>query len=467
MTALGRLARSETLAPLRYRNYFLLWSGQGAHAFALWGEQIARPFLIFSMVDGTEAAAVHLGAVIAVRTIPQLLFGVIAGVVSDWFDRRQILVINKVAVLLLSVVFAALLVFDAMEMWHVYAFSFIRGSFMAFDQPARQSMIATIVPAEHMTRAIALMSGTQNVMRIVGSSAAGFAVEFLGLTGTFVALAVIYAPALVATYLINVPFQEKPAETGARAMANGLVDGAKFAWKMVPVRGILLMSLVYFTFGMSYLQVFAPLFAEDILEIGSGGLGLMVSFTGAGALLGAVFVATRQPVRVGLLLPVTVMLFGGMLIVFALATYLPVPLSIVLAFGLIGLTGILQTSYFSMSNAALLAAAPPAMRGRVISLLSLDRAMVTLGASGAGFLAALVGVQLAQIGYGVVCVLGGLLVFWTIPQLRQARMQGGFGFGAGHGAARTELGAVGSNGAVAHVAPRAADERDVRTIGAG
>ncbi len=433
---LSSLANAELIAPLRYRNYFLLWSGQGAHAFALWGEQIARPFLVFALVEGREAQAVALGGVIAVRTLPQLFFGVFAGVISDWFDHRMILMLTKVGVVVLSVVFAALLVFDAMLLWHVYLFSFIRGSLMAFDQPARQAMIANIVPENQMTRAVALMSATQNIMRIVGASAGGFAVAFLGLTGTFVTIAAIYTGAVAATYFINVAFQKKPAETGARAMANGLVEGARFAWNTKPVRGILLMSLVYFTFGMSYIQVFAPIFANDVIlfrgePIGSGGLGLMTALTGAGALAGAIIVASRQPARVGLLLPLVVMGFGAMLIAFSASTYLGAPLGLAVPFLLLGVTGILQTAYFSMSNAALLAAAPAEMRGRVISLLSLDRAMVTLGASGAGFLTAAMGVQLAQIVYGVVCVVGGLFVLAFFKELRAARMQGDFGFSTG------------------------------------
>ena len=426
--------RSEMLTPLRYRNYFLLWSGQGMHAFALWGEQIARPFLIFAMVSDIQQAALHIGGVIAFRTLPQLFFGVFAGVISDWFDRRMILVVTKAAVLILSGVFAAALVLDVAELWHVYVFSFVRGSFMAFDQPARQSMITTIVPTSQMTRAIALMSGTQNFMRIAGSSAAGFSLAFFGVAGTFVAVALIYAPALVATYLIHDAPQERPDETGARAMGRGLVEGARFAWSSKPIRGVLLMSLVYFTFGMSYIQVFAPIFAKEILGVGSQGLGVMVSFTGAGALGGALLVAYRQPVRVGLLLPLTVMVFGGILIAFSLSTFLPtsVPSAVRLGvpFLLMGFTGILQTVYFSMSNAALLAAAPSLMRGRVISLLSLDRAMVTLGASLAGFLTAFQGVQFAQIEFGLVCVVGSIAVLAFVPALRRAQMHGGLDFAA-------------------------------------
>lgn len=430
------LAAAETLAPLRYRNYFLLWSGQGAHAFALWGEQIARPFLVFSLVEGKQEQAVALGFVIALRTLPQLFFGVFAGVISDWFDHRLILLLTKVGVVALSVVFAALLVFGMMELWHVYVFSFVRGSLMAFDQPARQAMIANVVPADQMTRAVALMSATQNIMRIVGASAGGFAVAILGLTGTFVVIAAIYTGAVGATYFINVAFQAKPAESGAGAMARGLVEGFKYAWTNKPVRGILLMSLVYFTFGMSYIQVFAPIFANDVITfrgefIGSGGLGIMTALTGVGALIGALIVASRQPTRVGLLLPLVVVGFGTMLILFSAATYLGAPLGLIVPFAVLGFAGVLQTAYFSMSNAALLAAAPVEMRGRVISLLSLDRAMVTLGASGAGFLTAYAGVQVAQIIYGAICIGGGLFVLAFFQELRHARMEGTFGFSSG------------------------------------
>ena len=424
--------RAEIFTPLRYRNYLLLWLGQGMHAFALWGEQIARPFLIFLLVPDLKQAALHLGGVIALRTLPQLFFGVLAGVISDWFDRRMILVLTKAAVLVLSVAFAAALLLGVAELWHVYLFSFLRGSFMAFDQPARQAMIPTIVPTAQMTRAIALMSGTQNLMRIAGASAGGFSVAFLGISGTFVAVALLYVPALIATWMIHGAPQDRQAETGARAMGRGLVEGARFAWTSAPIRGVLLISLVYFTFGMSYIQVFAPIFAEQILHIGSAGLGVMVSFTGAGALFGALLVAYRQPVRVGLLLPLTAMLFGAMLVAFAASTYLPASspalVRLGIPFALIGFTGILQTAFFSMSNAALLAAAPPQMRGRVVSLLSLDRAMVTLGASLAGFLTALQGVRLAQIEFGAICIAGGLAVLVLVPALREAQMHGGAGF---------------------------------------
>ena len=426
---MSTLPAGGMFAPLRQSNYRLLWIGQSTHALALWMEQIARPFLVLDMTGGNAA---HVGGVLAVRTVPQLVFGVFAGVVSDWFDRRTILVVTKLNVLVLSVLFAGLLVMGELELWHVYVFQFLRGTLMAFEQPARQSMIATILPPQQVVGGVALMSATQNIMRIIGSAAGGFAISLLGIAGAFVAVAAIYVGAVITTLMLHVATHERPAETGARAMAAGLVEGGRFAWGNTTVRAILLMSLVYFMFGMSYTQVFVPLFAQDVMGIGAGGAGLMVSLTGVGALVSALFVASQQPKRVGIVLPAIVWSFGIMLVAFSVTSYLPRPYGLILPLIFITFTGATQTMYFSLSNAALLSGAPPDMRGRVISLLSLDRGVMSLGGMGAGFLAQIQGVQIAQIVYGSVCILGGFGIMVLYKELRGMVIDP-TAFEAGHG----------------------------------
>lgn len=433
---MSSLPADGMFAPLRQPSYRLLWIGQSSHAFALWMEQVARPFLVLEMTGGSAA---HVGGVLAVRTIPQLVFGVFAGVVSDWFDRRTILVVTKVNVLILSVIFAALLATGRLELWHVYAFQFLRGTLMAFEQPARQSMIATILPPQQVIGGVALMSATQNVMRIVGSAAGGFAIPLLGLSGAFAGVAVVYVGAVVTTLMLRVATHERPAETGARAMAAGLVEGGRYAWGNTTIRAILLMSLVYFTFGMSYTQVFVPLFANDVMGIGAGGAGLMVSLTGVGALVSALVVASKQPKRVGVALPAIVWSFGMMLVAFAVTSYLPRPAGLILPFVFITLTGATQTMYFSLSNAALLSSAPPDMRGRIISLLSLDRGVMSLGGMGAGFLAESQGVQIAQIVYGSVCIAGGFGILMLYKELRGMKIDPtAFEEGRGRGGRRMQ-----------------------------
>ena len=409
----------ETFSSLRIRDYRYLWFGQVCHAFALWMEQVARPLLVLEITG----SAAHLGGVVAMRTLPQLFFGVWAGVVTDWFDRRRVLLIDKSLVLLLELTFASLLLSNNLQLWHIYVAMFLRGTLMAFDQPARQSLIPTIVPADRVTNAVALLSATQNTMRIAGAAAAGFSLAFLGIKGTFAMLPIIYVGAVVATYLLHVPPMAKRTEprTAGNALKD-LVEGGRYAIQEPAIRGILLLSLVYFTFGMSYMQVFAPLFAVDVLEIGEGGLGFMLSLSGVGALVAALIIANRQPRRLGLIMPAVVTLFGGLLIAFALATYLPRPVGLVLPLVLIMLVGSMQTTYFSLSNAMLLHSAPEHMRGRVISLLSLDRAMTTMGAAFAGFLAEWVGAQPAQAVFGVIVAGGAILVFTLNRPFRSVTM---------------------------------------------
>lgn len=410
-------ARGGTFASLRYAPFRHLWFGQIFHAGGVWMSQIALPFLIF---DLTGDKAVHLGAIIGIRTIPQVIFGLIAGVVSDWFDRRNVLMATKLSVFAVAVIFAGLIVSGHLELWHVYVYAFSRGTLIAFDQPARQSMIPSIVPAERVTNAMALMSATLNTMRIAGATLGGLIYAATGAAGAFSLMAVFYGASAFFTYLLRVPTQQKPEGSGLAAMGRGLVEGLRFAVGNAPVRGVLALSAVYFTFGMSYMQVFLPLFAEDVLKVGSGGYGVLSAFTGAGALTMAMFIARSEPKRLGLLLPWLVACFGATTVAFALSTFLPRPWGLLLPFAVITVVGGLQTAFFSLGRVLMLHASPEQMRGRVLSLFALDRAFMSAGASIGGLLAAAIGVQYSQLLYGSLCIAGGLGVYLLATSFRGA-----------------------------------------------
>ena len=147
----------------------------------------------------------------------------------------------------------------------------------------------------------------------------------------------------------------------------------------------------------------------------------MTSLTGVGALVAALFIANRQPSRLGMILPLLAVAFGVMLIAFSVSTYLPQPAGLVVPLVLIAVVGAVQTSYFSLARAMMLHSAPEAMRGRVIGLLSLDRAVMTAGAAAAGFLADRMGVQPAQIVYGVICAAGGTAMYLFAREFRRTR----------------------------------------------
>ena len=407
--------RVSTFESLQYRNFRWIWLGQTTHAIALWAQMIALPLLVLE-ITGNDPA--QLGAVVAVRVVPTLLLGVWAGVVADWFNRRTILVITKWNNLFLSIIIAVLVAAGWAELWHLYVWQALRGATQVFDQPARYSMIPSILPDHLVTNAMALLSSTQNVMRILGAAGAGLVAEFFGLSGAFIAIAVMAGLSTITTHMLCVEANRRPGKVGIRGMAAGLAEGARFTLHHSTIRGVLIISLIYFTFGMSYMQVFAPLFAIEVLDIGRSGLGLMLALTGAGALVTALTIANTQPVRLGVILPLGVAAMGAALFVFSLTSYLPGIAGIIVPLVMITVVGALQTTFMSLSRALMLHAAPPEMRGRVLAFISLDRAMMAAGGAVGGVLAAWQGVQVVQMIFGLICAAGGISVFIFLGDLR-------------------------------------------------
>ncbi|HJP28297.1 MAG TPA: MFS transporter [Dehalococcoidia bacterium] len=403
---------------LKYKDFQWIWVSQTAHAFTIWAQMVALPLLVLEITDNSAA---QLGAVIAVRTVPTLLLGPWAGVAADWFDRRTILILTKWANLLLSIVILLLVASGRIELWHIYVWMMLRGATQVFDQPARYSMIPAILPANLVTQGMALLSSTQNFMRILGATGAGFIAEYLGLSWTFGVITVAAVTGLLATYQIHVESNERAGSAGFKGMTTGLVEGAKFSIHNRTIRGVLIISLIYFTFGMSFMQVFAPLFAVKVLEIGRDGLGVMLALTGGGALVASLVIARIRPSRLGVVLPATVVAIGASLSLFSLSSYLPRPAGLVLPLALVMFVGASQTSFIALSRSVLVQSAPSDMRGRVLAFISMDRAMMAVGGAVGGLLSAVYGAQSIQIVFGLTCVAGGVIAVLSLRELRMFR----------------------------------------------
>jgi MFS family permease len=422
---------SRTFASLHYRDFVYLWLGQITHAFALWIDQIAKPLLILYLTD----SPIHLGLVLVARTVPAVGFGLVAGVLADNFNRRFILLATKWVVLIITGLFALLVVLGLLELWHIYAYNFLRGATMAFDQPARRAMIPSIVPRNLVTNAMALSTGSMTATRIAGAAGAGLLISFAGFEGAYVTMTFAYIGAVFFTWKLRPIEQKRSGYQGMRSMGNDLIDGLKYSWHFKEIRGVLIIGIGWFAFGMAFMQVFAPLFAVNILDIGNQGFGFMVSFSAVGGTLGALILATYSPSKHrGLIMLATLAAYGFMLIAFSASTYLyseniiprsieflwwsNIPLALSVVFFIMFFLGLGQSTFFPLVNAVLVEKADENMRGRVLGVLSLDRAMTTLGGAAAGFLAAAVGSQQAQIIFGASLMLTAFLMYILYPPLR-------------------------------------------------
>ncbi|MEX2431109.1 MAG: MFS transporter [Dehalococcoidia bacterium] len=403
---------------LAYRDFRLIWLTQLTNSAANWMQMVALPILVINLFGGDLAAAsLHVGLVATVRTAPAMVLGLFSGVVADMWNRKRILLTTRVLVTALSVWFATTIVLGSVTLVEVYAFSLIRGATMAFDNPPRRAMIPSVVPHHVVTNAMALLTGSQQIMRIIAAGAGGLMIAIAGPGSLFVTLAVLYFIGIPLVLALRVQDHERSGYQGMAPIFRDIKEALAFAWSTPAVRGVLTIAVFFFIFGIAFMQVFAPLLAKGPMGVGNVGFGIIVALMGLGGTIGTLFIAYISPSkRRGITLLLSMGTFGGMLIILALSTYYPYPL---ITYLLVLVLGVGHSVFQPLITTILLQSAPSHMRGRVMALLSYDRALVSMGAAVAGFTAAAFGPQLAQILFGATCILVTAVLVLGYRPLRQ------------------------------------------------
>jgi MFS family permease len=372
-------------------------------------EQVIRPLLVLHLTG----SPLLVGAVVAARTLPQLVFGLFAGVIADRYDKRRVLMYTQTVTFLTHVTLAVLLLSGAIAVWHVFVTAMVAGAATSFIQPARQSLLPRLVPREDLLNALALNSAAMSLMRVAGAGLAGLLLVFFDYGQVYLVNALVYAGIIATTVRIQVP---KSTGDGRRrgTMLGDLTEGFGYVRSNRTVLYLILTILALFVFGQPYQQVFVPLLAVDVLEVGRSGAGGMLALTGLGALMGSLVVASRRDVkRRGVIMFGVLVVFSVTLIVLAQSRWAP------LSFGALILAGAMSTTYMSLNNSLLLGETPPEFHGRVMSLLSLDRGLVSLGAVFSGALAEAFGPQAGLTVLALCCLGFTTTMFVALPTMRR------------------------------------------------
>tara|TARA_A100001037_G_scaffold104997_1_gene95416 strand:- start:622 stop:1821 length:1200 start_codon:yes stop_codon:yes gene_type:complete len=397
----------------------------------MWIDMVTIPLIVLSLYDSLEQAAINVGLVMFVRTMPHFTLGLFAGVFADNFNRKTLLVVTKIGVVFIQIIFMFVVFMDHLSMTWVYLYTFFRGATMAFDQPARRAMIANVVPQELYTNAMALSMGTVQATRIIAAAGAGWIIALTsgvdriteadyGFQFPVTIILILYTLAFIFTYLINYSHEvinnEGENKKTIQYVFTELIEGLRFSWSRKDIRAVVIMAACFFLFGMVFMQVFAPLFAK-ILGIGEKGLGILLSMSGIGGASGAVFLAAINPNnKRGIWILSSQIALGLSLIFFALSVAFD---NMMLIYFMAILIGLSQAIIFPLINSVLMKITPDHLRGRAMGLLSLDRAFVSFGAAIAGPTAAYVGVANGQILFGVGCVMSGIFLWIFGTTLRK------------------------------------------------
>jgi MFS family permease len=403
--------RQRTFASLRHRDFLLLWTGSGFMNAGQWLQQVTLGWMVFEMTG----SAFLLGLINAVRLTPFIFTSLISGVMADRSDRRRLMLAAQVYLMAVTLVMTLVLLLGRIELWHLFAFTFISGIGWSFTMTVRQSFVPSLVPREDLTNAMALVSAANNATRLIGPAAGGFLIAALGVAGNFLVQTVLYGVVvLTITALQYRPLPESGPLRKAPPMWTSMLDGFKYVRGNREVWVLLVLALVPMTLLLPYISLL-PIYAGRVFDIGPGGLGVLLAVAGLGSLMANLFVASaREMRRKGLIQLVALGVTGLTLVFFSRATWLP------LALVLLVVMGAAQMTYFTINQTVLQIATREDMRGRVMSLYMLNAGLIPLGSFVAGTLAAFIGAPMTLTIMGAAAAGMAALAAVRFKDLREA-----------------------------------------------
>jgi MFS family permease len=399
------------LRALSYRNYRLFFGGQVVSLVGTWITTTATNWLVYRLTG----SAFLLGVVGFSGQFPAFFLGPFAGIVVDRWDRHRLLVVTQTISMLQSFALAALVFSGRVTLEWIVALSVVQGLVNAFDMPARQSFLLTMIENKaDLGNAIALNSSMVNLARLVGPSIAGVVIAATNEGWCFLIDGVSYVAVIVALLLMKIAARTA-APVARRSALHQFTEGFTYAFGFRPIRSIILLLAVVSLVGVPY-SVLMPVFATTVFHGGPHTLGLLMTSSGCGALLGALWLAQRRSViGLGRIIPIASALFGVGLITFSFAhvLWLAIPCLVVAGFGFM--------VQMASSNTVIQTIVDDEKRGRVMSFYMMAfLGTAPFGSLLAGWLSSRIGAAHTLLIGGVCCIAGALWFASALPAIRMA-----------------------------------------------
>ena len=399
------------LRALQYRNYRLFFGGQIVSLVGTWITTTATSWLVYRLTG----SAFLLGVVGFAGQFPAFLLGPFAGIIVDRHDRHRLLVVTQTISMLQSFALAALTFSGRITIEWIVVLNVVQGIVNAFDMPGRQSfLIQMIEKKEDLGNAIALNSSMVNAARLIGPSIAGIVIAATGEAWCFFVDGVSYLAVIAALLMMHIQRRGVPAAGRGRAI-HQFREGFEYAFGFGPIRSIILLLAVISLVGVPY-SVLMPIFAAEVFHGGPHTLGLLMTASGCGALVAALWLAARKSVvGLGRVIPTAATVFGAGLILFSFSRtlWLGIPFMVLTGFGFM--------TQMASSNTVIQTIVDDEKRGRVMSFYMMAfLGTVPFGSLISGWLSSRIGAP-HTLAVGGLCCCGGAAWFARqLPAIRQA-----------------------------------------------
>ena len=396
---------------INYRWFFAALCGNFA---AMNIQMFIRGWLVFEITGSYE----KLGWMTAAGGLVGLVAAPLGGVVADRVKQKKtILQLAGIANALITLGIAALIFQGILVFEHLLFSSILQGLVMNAMMPARQAFTKDVVGLDRLTNAIALSTSGMNTARLLLPGLAGGLVAALGggdgnidpAKWVYLTMAALYVWSASVITLIKVE-DRAPDEESQGSILSDLSSGFKYVLRTPIIAMLLGCNFLMVFFSLTYFMLL-PGFAKDVLNAGPDDLGLLISLSGIGSLLGSLYVASFGNRKRARLLLIGGLLMGVSLLGFAWSTHfwLSIALLTVVGFG--------QASRMSLSNVLIQSYVDDDFRGRVMSIYMLEMAFLSIAIYPISLFADYFGPQLA-VGLSAMGLVLLILILFQIPQYR-------------------------------------------------
>lgn len=399
----------ESFSPLKIRNFRIYLGGQAISLVGTWLQMTAQSWVVWEL----SRSATALGVAAMLGSLPILLLGPWAGVWADRLDRRKLLIATQAGAMLLAFVLAFLTQTELVQLWHVYVLAALLGIITAVDIPAQQAFLGDLSGMAEIRKAVNLNITMLQVSRILGPALAGIIIASLGVATAFWLNGLSFIAVIISLWLLTSNQVRKPYSGNFLAEFK---EGISYVGTQPRLQDLIILAILVTFFAFPVIMSLLPAVVGKVLRGDAAMLSWLMMSSGAGALVGTMFLAPLAQAmrRTGLVLGGTIGWVGLWLILFSETSWLPLSL-VSLFFVSMGIPTVLTTTMGLMQIMA-----PPDMRARLISLFfTLSFGMQPFASLLAGYTADTLTTPMAIRVNGVLLLFGAALIMAVRPALRR------------------------------------------------
>jgi MFS family permease len=371
-----------------------------------------------SLLVPADRKGLALGLVGLSRIGPIVVFSMISGVVADAWDRRRLMLYTQSCAAGVALVLAVLAFNGLSTVWPIYLLSAVGAAISAFDTPARQALMPTLIPREHLPNAVSLNAISFQAASVGGPALGGLLIASTSVAWAYVGNAISFGAVILALLSMReVP--GRPTVEGAHEEAISLgaaIEGLRFVFRAPLIRSTMLLD--FFATFFSSATALLPIFAQDVLHVGAAGYGWLYAAPAVGAFVtsAALVPLVDRIERRGPTLLWSVAFYGLATVAFGLSR------SFWWTFACLALTGVTDTVSMVIRNLVRQLETPDRLRGRMTGInMVFFMGGPQLGEFEAGAVAHWFGAPFSVISGGLGCLIATTWVAVSTPMLRRYR----------------------------------------------